>query len=187
MTIAGKAILVTGANRGIGKALVEEALRLGAKRVYAGTRQPFSHPDNRVTPLTLDVTNEEQIREAVKKVESLDILINNAGLALFDDLNDRVALEQQLAVNLFGPYRMAQAFLPFLTSSRGSIVNVLSIAALAALPIIPSYSISKAAAFSMSQSLRALLAGRGVTVHAVMSGPVDTDSSRGFDVPKASP
>jgi NAD(P)-dependent dehydrogenase (short-subunit alcohol dehydrogenase family) len=187
MTIAGKAILVTGANRGIGKALVEEALRLGAKRVYAGTRQPFSHPDNRVTPLTLDVTNEEQIREAVKKVESLDILINNAGLALFDDLNDRAALEQQLAVNLFGPYRMAQAFLPFLTSSRGAIVNVLSIAALAALPIIPAYSISKAAAFSMSQSLRALLAGRCVTVHAVMSGPVDTDMSKGFDVPKASP
>jgi NAD(P)-dependent dehydrogenase (short-subunit alcohol dehydrogenase family) len=187
MTIAGKAILVTGANRGIGKALVEEALKRGAKRVYAGARQPFSHPDNRVTPLTLDVTNEEQIREAVKKVESLDILINNAGLALFDDLNDRAALEQQLAVNLFGPYRMAQAFLPFLTSSRGSIVNVLSIVALAALPIIPAYSISKAAAFSMSQSLRALLAGRGVTVHAVMSGPVDTDMSKGFDVPKASP
>jgi NAD(P)-dependent dehydrogenase (short-subunit alcohol dehydrogenase family) len=186
MTIADKAILVTGANRGIGRALVEEALKRGAKRVYAGTRQPFSHSDKRVIPLTLDVTSAEQTAEAVKDVESLDILINNAGLALFDDLSDRAALEQQLAVNLFGPYSMIQAFLPLLTRSQGSIVNVLSLAALAALPIIPAYSISKAAAFSMSQSLRALLAGRGVKVHAVMSGPVDTDMSRGFDVPKAS-
>ena len=187
MTIADKTILVTGANRGIGRALVEEALRQGAKRVYAGTRQPFSHLDKRVTPLTLDVTNAEQIQEAVKKVESLDILINNAGLAIYDDLSDRTALEQQLAVNLFGPYSMTQAFLPLLTQSKGSIVNVLSVLALAPFPFIPSYSISKAAAFSLSQSSRALLAGRGVKVHAVLSGPVDTDMSRGFDVPKASP
>ncbi len=77
--------------------------------------------------------------------------------------------------------------MPLLTRSRGAIVNVLSVVALAALPIIPAYSISKAAAFSLTQSLRALLAGRGVRVHAVMAGPVDTDMSRGFDAPKASP
>jgi NAD(P)-dependent dehydrogenase (short-subunit alcohol dehydrogenase family) len=187
MTIANRAVLVTGANRGIGQALVEEALRRGAKRVYAGTRRPFSHFDSRVTPLTLDVTNAEQTQGAVKSVESLDILINNAGLALFDDLSDRVALERHLAVNLFGTYGVTQAFLPLLTRSRGAIVNILSVAALAALPIIPAYSISKAAAFSLSQSLRALLAGQGVSVHAVLPGPVDTDMSRGFDVPKASP
>jgi short-subunit dehydrogenase len=108
-------------------------------------------------------------------------------LALFDDLSDRAALERHLAVNLFGTYDVTQAFLPLVTRSRGAIVNVLSVAALAALPIIPAYSISKAAAFSLSQSLRALLAGRGVSVHAVLTGPVDTDMSRGFDVPKASP
>jgi NAD(P)-dependent dehydrogenase (short-subunit alcohol dehydrogenase family) len=187
MTIADKAVFVTGANRGIGQALVEEALRRGAKRVYAGTRRPFSHLDRRVTPLTLDVTNAEQIQGAVESVESLDILINNAGLALFDDLSDRVTLERHLAVNLFGMYGVTQAFLPLLTRSRGAIVNVLSVVALAALPIIPAYSISKAAAFSLSQSLRALLAGQGVSVHAVLAGPVDTDMSRGFDVPKASP
>jgi NAD(P)-dependent dehydrogenase (short-subunit alcohol dehydrogenase family) len=187
MTIAGKAVLVTGANRGIGQALVEEALGRGAKRVYAGTRQPLTHSDSRVTPLTLDVTNAAQIQDAVERVESLDILINNAGVALFDDLSDRAALERHLAVNLFGTYRVTQAFLPFLTRSRGAIVNVLSVAALAPLPIVPAYSISKAAAFSLSQSLRALLAGRGVSVHAVLSGPVDTDMSRGFEVPKASP
>ena len=81
MTIANKTVLVTGANRGIGQALVEEALKRGAKRVYAGTRQPLAHLDRRVTPLTLDVTNAEQIQAAVERVESLDILINNAGLA----------------------------------------------------------------------------------------------------------
>src|SRR6266705_4863324 len=159
MTIAGKAVLVTGANRGIGQALVAEALTRGVKRVYAGTRQPLAHPDGRVTPLTLDVTNSAQIQAAVGQVESLDILINNAGLALYDDLSDRAALEQHLAVNLFGTYGVTQAFLPLLTLSRGAIVNVLSVTAFASLPVLPAYSISKAAAFSPSQSLRALLAG----------------------------
>jgi NAD(P)-dependent dehydrogenase (short-subunit alcohol dehydrogenase family) len=187
MTIAEKAVLVTGANRGIGQALVEEALKRGAKRVYAGTRQPLSHVDRRVTPLTLDVTNATQVHGAVERVESLDVLINNAGLALFDDLSDRAALEQSLAVNLYGPYGVTQAFLPLLTRSRGAIVNVLSLAAIAAVPFSPAYSISKAAAFSLAQSLRALLARLGVSVHVVLPGPVDTDMSRGLDIPKASP
>ena len=185
MTIEDKAVLVTGANRGIGQALVTEALRRGAKRVYAGTRQPLAHPDGRVTPLTLDVTNAAQIRAAVGRVDSLDYLINNAGLALYDDLSDRAALEQQLAVNLFGTYGVTQAFLPLLTASRGAIVNNLSLNAFAPLPVIPAYSISKAAAFSLTQSLRALLAGRGVRVHAVLTGPTDTDMNRGLDIPKA--
>jgi NAD(P)-dependent dehydrogenase (short-subunit alcohol dehydrogenase family) len=187
MTIADKTVLVTGANRGIGKALVEEALKRGAKRVYAGTRQSLTHRDRRVTPLTLDVTNAAEIQGAVGRVESLDILINNAGLALYDDLSDRVALEQSLAVNFYGPYGVTRAFLPLLTRSRGTIVNVLSVVAFAPFPLIPAYSISKAAAFSLTQSLRALLAGRGVKVHAVMAGPVDTEMSRGVDIPKASP
>ena len=187
MTIADRTVLVTGANRGIGRALVEEALRRGAKRVYAGTRQPLAHLDGRVTPLTMDVTNAAEIRGAVERVESLDILINNAGVALYDDLSDRAALERQLAVNLFGTYSVTQAFLPLLKRSKGAIVNNLSLAALAALPIVSAYSISKAAAFNMTQSLRALLAGRGVTVHAVVLGPIDTDMNRGFDIPKASP
>src|SRR6266852_6060037 len=186
-TLADKAVLVTGANRGIGQALVEEALRRGAKRVYAGTRQPLDHLDGRVTPLTLDVTNAAQIQGAVERVESLDILINNAGLALYDDLSDRAALEQSLAVNLFGPYSVTQAFLPLLTRSRGAVVNNVSLLALAPVPLFPAYAISKAAAFNMTQSLRALLAGRGVTVHAVLTGPTDTDMTRGFDIPKASP
>ena len=186
MTIANKAVLVTGANRGIGRALVEEALRRGAKRVYAGTRQPLTHPDERVTPLTLDVTNAAQIQAAVEKVESLDILINNAGVDLYGDISDRAILERHLAVNLFGTHGVTHAFLPLLTRSRGAIVNVLSLAAVAAVPFDPTYSISKAAALSLSQSLRALLGGRGVRVHVVLPGPVDTDMTRGLDIPKAS-
>lgn len=186
MSITDKTILVTGANRGIGQALVDEALNRGAKRVYAGTRRPLIHPDGRVTPLTLDVTSPEQIRAAVESVASLDILINNAGLAIYEDLSDRAALEQQLAVNLFGTYGVTQAFLPLLIGSGGAIVNILSLAAVAAVPVMPAYSISKAAAFSLSQSMRALLAGQDVRVHAVLSGPVDTDMSRVLDIPKAS-
>lgn len=187
MTIADKTVLVTGANRGIGAALVEEALNRGAKRVYAGARQPLTHGDGRVTPLTLDVTNAAQIQRAVDEVDSLDILINNAGVALYDDLSDRAVLERHLAVNLFGAYGVTQAFLPLLTGSKGAIVNNLSANALAPLPLIPAYSISKAAAFNMTQSLRVLLAARGVRVHAVLTGLVDTDMTRGLDIPKASP
>ena len=187
MTIADTTIVVTGANRGIGHALVEEALRRGARRVYAGTRQPLAHPDGRVTSLTLDVTDAAQIQAAVEEVEALDILINNAGVALFDDLSDRGALEQHLAVNLFGTYGVTQGFLPLLSESGGAVVNVLSLAALASVPVLPAYSLSKAAGLSLSQSLRALMAGHGVSVHAVLAGPVDTDMSRGLDIPKASP
>jgi NAD(P)-dependent dehydrogenase (short-subunit alcohol dehydrogenase family) len=187
VTVVDKTVLVTGANRGIGQALVNEALSRGAKRVYAGTRQPLTHKDGRVTPLRLDVTDADQIQAAVESVGSLDILINNAGLGLYADLSDRAALEAHLAVNLFGTYDTTQAFLPLLTRSRGAIVNVMSLAALAAVPLDPTYSISKAAAFSLTQSLRAALIGRGVTVHGAMPGPVDTDMGPRIDIPKASP
>jgi NAD(P)-dependent dehydrogenase (short-subunit alcohol dehydrogenase family) len=187
MTIAGITVLVTGANRGIGQALVNEALSRGAKRVYAGTRQLLPHTDGRVTRLTLDVTDPAQIQDAVARVESLDLLINNAGVQPVDDLSGPAALEQALAVNLFGTYRVTQAFLPLLTRSRGAIVNNVSLAALAPIPLTPAYSISKAAAFSLTQSLRILLAGRGVRVHSVLTGPTDTEMTRDLDIPKASP
>jgi NAD(P)-dependent dehydrogenase (short-subunit alcohol dehydrogenase family) len=187
MIITGKTILVTGANRGIGQALAEEALNRDAERVYAGTRVLLTHSDRRITPLTLDVTSAAQIQEAAEAVSSLDILINNADIALYDDLSDRAALERHLAVNLFGTHSVTQAFLPHLTRSRGAIVNNLSTNALAAFPLIPAYSISKAATFSLTQSLRALLAGQGVRVRAVLTGMVDTDMTRTVDMPKASP
>src|SRR4029453_15641196 len=108
-----------------------EALKRDAKRVYAATSQPFAHPSGRVTPLILDVTNAAHIQESLKKVDALDILINNAGVALYDDLSDRTALERHLAVNFFGTYNVTQAFLPLLTRSRGALVNNLSVVALA--------------------------------------------------------
>jgi len=185
-TMTDKTVLVTGANRGIGHALVSEALRRGAKRIYAGTRQSMASVDERVVPIALDITNRSQIEGAARDVGSLDLLINNAGVGLYDDLNDRATLDAHLAVNLYGPYDMIQAFLPELTASHGAIVNVLSIASLAALPVIPSYSVSKAAAFSLTQNLRPLLAGHDVSIHAVLVGPTDTDMSRGFEVPKVS-
>jgi NAD(P)-dependent dehydrogenase (short-subunit alcohol dehydrogenase family) len=187
MSIADKTVLVTGAGRGIGRALTDEALRRGAKRVYAAARRPTAHPDERVTPLRMDVTDAAQVQAAAERVGSLDILVNNAGLALFEGLGDRATLERHLAVNLFGTYAVIEAFLPQLTSSRGVIVNNLSLNSLAPLPALAAYSVSKAAAFSLTQSLRTSLAGRGVRVHAVLTGPTDTDMVRELDIPKASP
>ncbi len=187
MLLVDKTVLVTGANRGIGRALVEEALRRGAKQVYAGSRRPLTHPDERVVRLELDITDPAQVRAAVDRVESLDLLVNNAGVSVIDDLTDRAALERHLEVNLYGTYAMTKAFLPSLIRSRGAVVNILSLASFAAVPVLPAYSVSKAAAFSLTQSLRAMLVGRGVDVHAVMPGPVDTDMVKDLDLPKSSP
>jgi NAD(P)-dependent dehydrogenase (short-subunit alcohol dehydrogenase family) len=187
MNIENRTVLITGANRGIGKALVDEALRRGAKKVYAGMRSPIQHSDKRVTPLTLDVTNASQIERAVAAIDTLDVLINNAGIAIYDDLSNLEVLEQTFAVNFLGLLKVTNAFLPLLKRSKGAILNNVSLAGLAPLPMIPSYSTSKAAALNLTQSLRALLSDQGVTVHAVVIGPVDTDMTRGFEIPKTAP
>jgi len=185
MSTANKTVLITGASRGIGRALVEQALRRGAKRVYAGTRGPMAHADERVIPVILDVTSATDIQRAVTSIDHLDVLVNNAGVAPYDDLSNPDILERTFAVNLFGVLNVTRAFLPLLKRSRGAVVNHLSIVALAALPLIPAYSISKAAALNLTQSLRALLAGDGVKVYGVLLGPVDTDMNRGLNIPKA--
>lgn len=187
MVVEKKAVLITGANRGIGRALVNEALARGAQRIYAATRNALEIPDPRVTPLQLDVTNASQIGAAAQTIDTLDILINNAGIASSDDLTSLDTIEQHLRVNLYGTLNVTRAFLPQLKRSKGAIINNLTIASIAALPTTPAYSLSKAAALSLTQSLRALLSGQGVTVHAVVLGPIDTDMARGLDVPKASP
>ncbi len=187
MSMKDKIVLVTGANRGIGKALADEALARGAKRVYAGTRQPLAHPDPRLVPLTVDVTDSAQVQAAASEVGSLDILINNAGVMLPDTPFDPAVLERHLAVNLYGAYAMTQALLPALISSRGAVVNLLSCVALAPLPMFTSYSASKAAAFSLTKTLRAGHAAQGVRFHAVLAGPIDTDMTRDLNIPKTSP
>src|SRR5262245_60023265 len=186
-TLDGKTVLITGANRGIGEALVAEAVRRGASRVFAGMRRPTPAAESRVTPVELDVTDQDQIGAAAASISSLDVLVNNAGIQLYDDLSDPAALDQQLAVNLYGPLAVTNAFLPQLVETRGTIVNNVSMEALAPVPLHPSYAISKAAAFNMTRSLRALLAARGVRVHAMLAGPTDTDMMRGLEAPKATP
>jgi NAD(P)-dependent dehydrogenase (short-subunit alcohol dehydrogenase family) len=181
-TVAGKAVLMTGANRGLGQALVDEALQRGVRRVFAASRRPLAHADERVTPLMLDVTDPAQIQRAVEQVDSLDILINNAGVSVPDDLSDRSAFERHLAVNLYGTLDVTQAFLPALTRSQRAVVNVVSVGALAAVPVLPADSVSKAAALSLTQSLRALLAWHGVSVQAVLPGPIDTDMVRDLPI-----
>ncbi len=187
MTIESKSILITGANRGIGQALVTEALKRGAKRVYAGTRGAPANTDQRVTTLTLDVTSASQIQQAASEIADLDVLINNAGIAIYEDLSNVELVERHLNVNLLGILRMTRAFLPQLKRSKGAIVNNLSMVGLAPLPLIPGYSLSKAAALNLTQSLRAQLSHEGIRVHGVILGPVDTDMNRGFNIPKASP
>src|SRR5262245_26180992 len=126
MNIANKTLLITGANRGIGRALLDEALRRGAKRVYAGTRRALENTDERVTPIPLDVTSAWQVQRAAGEVDALDVLINNAGVAATDDLSDSGVIERHLAVNFVGLFRVTRAFLPQLRRSRGAIVNNLS-------------------------------------------------------------
>ena len=187
MSIEDKTLLITGANRGIGRALTEQALARGARRVYAGARVPFTHPDARVTTLTLDVTNPADIAAATDAVDTLDVLINNAGLMVPDDPFDPSVLARHLAVHLHGSHAVTQAVLPVLVNSRGAVVNLLSCVALAPLPMFTSYSISKAAAFSMTKTLRAAYAARGVRFHAVLAGPIDTDMTRSLPIPKMAP
>lgn len=187
MTLEDTTVLVTGANRGIGKALADEALARGARQVYAGTRRPLNHPDPRVTPVPLDITDPAQIQAAADQIDALDILINNAGIMLPDAPFAPAVLERHLAVNLYGSNAMTQAFLPALISSRGAVVNLLSCVALAPLPMFTSYSASKAAAFSLTKTLRAAHAEQGVRFHAVLAGPVDTDMTRELPIPKAAP
>jgi NAD(P)-dependent dehydrogenase (short-subunit alcohol dehydrogenase family) len=187
MQIAEKTVLITGANRGVGQALVKEALSRGAKRVFAGTRGALPYTNPRVTALTLDVTNAAQIQRAVDQVADLDVLINNAGVGIADDLTDLDVIQKHLDVNLLGLVKVTQAFLPRLTRSKGAIVNILSVTSVAPYPAIPGYSISKAAALNLTQSLRVLLARQEVSVHGVILGSVETDMTRGYDIPKVSP
>jgi len=187
MTIADKTVLVTGANRGLGRALVDELLKRGAKRVYAASRNGAVASGERVVPVMLDVTDEAQIQLAVGQVDSLDILVNNAGVSVADDLSDRSAFEHHLAVNLYGTLDVTRAFLPALTRSQGTVVNVISLSALAAMPVLPAYSVSKAASLSLTQSFRAQLRGQGVSVYAVLPGPIETDMVRDLEIPKTPP
>lgn len=189
MIIANSIAFVTGANRGIGAAFVDALLEAGAARVYAAARSSVSHADPRVIPVVLDVTDAAAIAAAAAHAGDVTLLINNAGALEGGDLfaAGADALERQLSVNALAPLRLSTAFAPALRSSRGAVVNILSVVAWAPMPGLAAYSASKAAAASLTGSLRATLAVDGVGVHAVFPGPVDTAMAAGIDLPKTSP
>jgi NAD(P)-dependent dehydrogenase (short-subunit alcohol dehydrogenase family) len=193
MNIEGKNVLVTGSNRGIGRALVEAALERGAARVYATARTPATlaampaENDGRLVRLGLDVTSIEQIQRVAEKANDVDLLINNAGvLASFGVLAGSPAdVQRDLDTNFFGLLLLARAFTPVLAARESSaLVSILSVAALASMPPLGGYSSSKAAAWSLTQALRAELGKQGVQTFAVFPGPVDTDMTRGYEMPK---
>jgi len=193
MNIEGSIALVTGANRGLGKAIVSALVEAGAAKVYAAARdeRKVLAGDPRVVPITLDVTKPEQIAAAVRKADDVTLLINNAGaLTAFNVLTmSRSELDADFRVQVHGTLDVIKAFLPVLERSRGgaTIVNVLSLASLASVPSFGGYSASKAAAYSMTQALRPELRKKHIDVLAVLPGPIDTEMVKDMATPKTSP
>jgi NAD(P)-dependent dehydrogenase (short-subunit alcohol dehydrogenase family) len=191
MQIENAAAFVTGANRGIGRALVEDLLARGAAPVYAAARDlsalgDIARRDARVRAIRLDVRNPDEARAAAAIADDVSLLVNNAGLLSLGGPTD-VTLDQvreNMETNYFGTLNVTTAFLPALERHHGAIVNMLTLVALASMPGLSAYNASKAAALSLTQSFRADLAKRGVAVHAVFPGPVDTDMIRSFAMPK---
>jgi NAD(P)-dependent dehydrogenase (short-subunit alcohol dehydrogenase family) len=191
--------LVTGANRGLGRALVQTLLGAGARRVYAGARDPrtlselVSRSEGRIVPIQLDVANPASLAAAAESARDVTLLVNNAGvLASYDVLGSTSAqVAEDFAVNCFGVVSTTKAFLPALEragrAGGAALLNVLSVVSLANMPSLGGYSASKAAAFSFTQALRAELGARGIEVFAAFPGPIDTDMVRAMDMKKTSP
>jgi short-subunit dehydrogenase len=196
MEIIGKTALVTGANRGIGKSLVKALLAAGAAKVYAAARNIDQLKDTldldraRVVPLQLDVTKPEHIAALARTAPDVQVLINNAGALEFGDAlsGSLDGIRHQFAVNVFGPLELARALSAVIEANGGgAIANLLSVVALAPMQALAGYSASKAAASSFTQALRANLASRGISVHGVFPGPVDTDMAAEITFEKTSP
>ncbi len=193
MNIANRTVLITGANRGIGRATVSSLLAAGVAKVYAGARRTESLPDfgdARVVPIQIDITDPDSVRRAAEVATDVDLLINNAGaLAMGSVLDVPLAdIQSDMNVNYYGTLDMVRNFVPILETKPGAaLVNVVTIAAFVNFPGLGGYSASKAALFSLSQGLRIELAPRGITVHTVNPGPIDTDMARDLDMDKTSP
>lgn len=197
--IAGRVALVTGANRGIGRALVDALLERGARKVYGAARKPEALADlvavsgGRAVPLRLDITRADEVQQAVAQAGDVDLLVNNAAVlahtfAGFEDAAWLDAARQEYETNVLGALRVSQAFAPVLArNGGGTIANVSSVAGLVGMPPVLTYSSSKAALHSLTQSTRALLRGQGTFVAGVYPGPVDTDMASDFTLAKASP
>jgi NAD(P)-dependent dehydrogenase (short-subunit alcohol dehydrogenase family) len=186
--IDGAVVLVTGGNRGFGRAVVDEALARGASKVYATSRSAHTRHDPRIIPLVLDVSDDTSVAAAAHSAADASIVVNNAGVALGTPLLDcpLADIREELETNLFGMIRVARAFAPTLgLHDASSLVNVLSAASWLALG--DGYSVSKAAAWSATNSMRTRLLDQGTIVTAVHVGYMDTDLTAGFDAPKVDP
>ena len=188
MEIEGKRILVTGASRGLGRALVTALVDAGAAEVIAGTRKQEDRDalqSERVTPVQLDVRSDADVEAVARR--GVDILINNAGVAGFGNplTMSFESLQEEIEVNYLGVVRVTRAVAPGMVEKRdGMIVNVATAFAKVNLPIVGTYCATKAALLSLGQALRAYLSKHNVRVLTVMPTTIDTDMSRGFDVPK---
>jgi NAD(P)-dependent dehydrogenase (short-subunit alcohol dehydrogenase family) len=192
MKIEGSVVLVTGANRGIGKSFVHALIAAGAKKVYAAARSVDSlrTTDGRVVAVELDVTNENDVRALAAKASDVTLLVNNAGVLDFGSVLEAPlqAFERNFATNFYGVLACSRAFAPVIErNGGGAIVNMHTVLAMASMPGLGVYNASKAAAWSLTQSMRAGLASRGVAVHGVFPGPVDTDMLKGAQMPKSNP
>ena len=193
MSLLNKTVLITGANRGIGAAIVRELLKSGVGKIYAGARNLSSLPDfgdARVVPLQLDVTSDDSVKKAAEAAKDVDVLLNNAGTMAFGDwiTSTQEVIEADMNTNFYGTLRVIRAFTPSFTSrGSGIIANVVSIVGFAPVPVLAGYSASKAALQSLTQALRGTLAKSGITVVGIYPGPVDTDLAKGIPLEKVSP
>ncbi len=197
MRIENTTAFVSGANRGIGKAFVEELLLAGAKKVYAAARDPEQLGDliapepDRIEAVALDITDPDMIRAAAEGQSDVTLLVNNAGIAAFAGFiaaDDSATARVEMETNYFGTLNMVRAFAPVLAKNGGgAIVNLASIASHVNFPVLGSYSASKAAVHSLTQGVRAELASRGTLVVGVYPGPVDTDMAADFPMDKTPP
>ena len=186
--IEGAAALVTGGNRGFGHAMVEELLDRGAAKVYATARSPHPQLDERIVALALDVTDDDSVAAAARSASDVSIVVNNAGIALNTPVLDAplADIRAELETNLFGTIRVARAFAPVLARHpSSSLVNILSV--LSWLAYGKGYEISKAAAWSATNSMRVRLRDQGTVVTALHVAYMDTDMTARLDVPKADP
>jgi NAD(P)-dependent dehydrogenase (short-subunit alcohol dehydrogenase family) len=196
MKLQNATALVTGANRGIGRAFIQALLSAGVQKVYATARvcnsleAIMTLDPLRVIPLQVDITDRNLVSQLSKQAADVNLLINNAGVLSFGNILDTPVetIHQQFDVNFYGTLNMARAFVPVLErNGGGAIVNLLTLVALASMPGLAAYNASKAAAWSMTQSLRASVSDKNIAVYGVFPGAVDTDMLAGVDMAKTSP